>query len=165
MGMVGCFAAVSPETLHRLRREPDLMDEYLRPDDGESEPPNYVEVDKAWHGIHYLLTGVAEGGPPPAALAVFGGEAFGPEIGYGPARFLAPEQVAQVAAHLSGLSVEALRNRFDPKDMAAKGIYPKMIWVRDGSDALDYVLENYQQLVALYRDAAARGDAMIQWLS
>ena len=88
MGMVGCFAAVSSETLQRLRADPESIDEYLNPNDGEDEPPNYVEVDKAWHGIHYLLTGQSQGGPEPLALAVLGGEEFGPEVGYGSARFL-----------------------------------------------------------------------------
>jgi hypothetical protein len=49
--------------------------------------------------------------------------------------------------------------------MEAKQIYPDVIWVRDGQEALDYALDNYQQLQVFYRDAAARGDAVIQWLS
>lgn len=49
--------------------------------------------------------------------------------------------------------------------MAAKQIYPDVIWVRDGQEALDYVLENYQQLKTFYSDAAERGDAVVQWLS
>ena len=165
MGMVGCFAAVSTDTLDRLRQEPGAIEEFLYPDDGDGEPPNYVDVDKAWHGIHYLLTGQADGGPRPLSLAVFGGEEFGPEIGYGSARFLTSSQVAEVAEALSELSVDALSQRFNPKDMEAKKIYPDVIWVRDGKEAFEYLVEGYQQLVVLYRDAAARGDGMLQWLS
>jgi hypothetical protein len=69
MGMVACFAAVSPDMLARLQNDPESIEEYLYPDDGEGEPPNYVEVDKAWHGIHYLLTGKADGGQPPLGLS------------------------------------------------------------------------------------------------
>ena len=165
MGMVACFTSLSPDALQELRDEPDLIDEYLNPDDGDSEPPNYIDLDKAWHGIHYLLTGEAEGGAEPHSLAVFGGEEFGPEVGYGPARFLTAEQVSSVADALSKLSPASLGERFNPKDMEAKEIYPDVIWVRDGEDALDYALEGYQQLQAFYRDAAARGEAVIQWLS
>jgi hypothetical protein len=32
-----------------------------------------LEVDKAWHGIHFLLCGDAEGGEPPLGSAVLGG--------------------------------------------------------------------------------------------
>lgn len=165
MGMIGCFAAVAPQTLDRLRRDPASIEEYLYPDDGEAEPPNSIDVDKAWHGIHYLLTGQAEGGAEPLSLAVFGGEEFGPEVGYGPARFLSASQVAAVDAAMAALSLVDLEGRFDPKDMEAKDIYPDAIWVRDGREAFDYLADNYQQLVTFYRDAASRGDAVIQWLS
>jgi hypothetical protein len=163
MGMAQCFVAVSTETLRELRKHPETIDAYLHPDDGDSEPPNYLDVDKAWHGIHYLLTGTAFEGSGPGALAVFGGTEFGPEVGYGPARFLEPEQVRQVSDHLSTLPLERLKSAFDPRDMAAKEIYPEVIWLRDGSEALEYLLENYQQLAVFYRDAASRGDAVIQW--
>jgi hypothetical protein len=151
--------------LARLQNDPESIEEYLYPDDGEGEPPNYVEVDKAWHGIHYLLTGKADGGQPPLGLAVFGGEEFGPEVGYGPARFLTPSQVAAVSTALSGLSVADLEERFDPEDMEAKDIYPDAIWMREGREAFDYLVEYYQPLVVFYRDAAARGDAVLQWLA
>jgi hypothetical protein len=164
MGMVQCFVAVSEEKLGHLRRHPETIEEFLYPDDGDSEPPNYLDVDKAWHGIHYLLTGTAFEGSGPGALAVFGGTEFGPEVGYGPARFLTPAQVLEVANHLSALTIEQLKSAFDPTDMAAKEIYPE-IWVRDGSEGLDYLIENYRQLATFYRDAASRGDCVIQWLS
>jgi hypothetical protein len=165
MGMVACFASLTPEALEQLVREPEQIECYLYPDDGGGEPPNYIDLDKAWHGIHYLLTGLAEGGPEPQSLAVFGGEEFGPEVGYGPARFLTADQVRHVAETLSGLAPEALAHRFNAQDMEAKQIYPDVIWVRGRQEALDYALDNYRQLRAFYRDAAARGDAVIQWLS
>lgn len=165
MGMVACFTSLSPDALRGLQDDPSQIEEYLYPDDGESEPANYIDLDKAWHGIHYLLTGQANGGPEPQSLAVFGGEEFGPEIGYGPARFLTAEQVRGVAEVLAELSPEILTQRFNPKDMESKQIYPEVIWVRDGEEALDYVLDSYQQLQVFYRDAASRGEAVIQWLS
>lgn len=165
MGMVACFVAVSAPTLERLREEEDAIADFLYPDDVDSEPPNYIDLDKAWHGIHYLLTGEAEGGREPLSLAVQGGVEFGPEIGYGSARFLLPAQVAVIAAALNSLPAAALKTKFNPQDMRAKEIYPDIIWLRDGANALEYLLENYQQLVAFYREAAARRDAVIQWLS
>lgn len=164
MGMVGCSAAVSPTVLSGLQGDPDSIEEYLYPDDGDSEPPNSIEIDKAWHGIHYLLVCTSEGGPEPLGLAVVGGEEFGPEVGYGPARFLTPMQVRDVSKALSALSPQELATRFDPKDMEKKEIYPT-IWVRDEEEALAYLLEYYDPLVVFYRDAASRGDAVLQWLS
>ena len=165
MGMVACFAPVSAETLEHLRANEDLIEEFLYPDDGDGEPDNYIDLDKAWHGIHYLLTGEAEGGQLPLSLAIFGGQEFGSEVGIGPARYLTVDQVAQVASSLTVLTVETLVAKFDAQDMEKKQIYPDVIWVRDGADSLDYLLDNYQQLAVLYRDAAVRREAMLQWLS
>jgi Domain of unknown function (DUF1877) len=164
MGMVVCLVALPPEKLEELRADEDLIEEFLYPDDGESEPENSIDLDKAWHGIHYLLTGKAEGGELPFSLAVTGGEFFGPEIGIGPPSFLTAKLVSDVAAAVSALSSDELRTRFNAKDMEAKDIYPDGIWVRDGAESLDYLIENYEPLVEFYRNAASRGDAIIKWL-
>jgi hypothetical protein len=166
MAVRAYFVAVSTDTLARLRNEPETLLEFLYPNDGQDEPPpNCVDLDKAWQGIHYLLTGEAEGGAEPLSLAVFGGEVFGPDdVGWEAARFLTPEQVVVVSGALSGLTREDLLSRFNPKDMAAKDIYPERMWGGGGKGAFGYLMENYPTLVAFYRDAAARGDAVIQWL-
>mgnify|MGYP002867715070 CR=1 FL=1 len=165
MGMVGCFAAVGQETLRELKDNPEKNEEYLYPNDGEDEPPNYLDVDKAWHGIHFMLTGSAEGGEEPLSLAILGGEEVGEDMGYGPARLLTPQQVKVISAALTTLREQDFRSRFAPHEIAAAGVYPEVIWVRDGQEALDYVVENYRELVKFYADAAARGDGAILWLS
>jgi hypothetical protein len=165
MGMVGCFAAASADTLAKLKADPSLVDECIHPNDGEDVPPYYIQVDKAWHGIHYLLTGTADGGEEPFSLAVLGGEGVGDDVGYGPARILTPEQVRQVAQALGQISEQQFRERFAPKAMEAADIYPKIIWVRDGEKALDYLVHGYRQMIVFYRDAAARGDGAILWLT
>lgn len=164
MGIVACFTAVQPQELEHLLDNPDELEQFLYPDDGDAEPPNYLDLDKAWHGLHYLLTGEAVGGPAPLADAITGGVEFGPEVGYGPARYLMPEEVSAVAQALASLTPEALSQRFDPQDMEAKQIYPDAIWVSEGNEALEYVLDAFSEAQAFYAGAAARGDAVIQWL-
>ncbi len=163
MGMVGCFVAVDAEKLRQLRTDPSLLEEFLYPEE-DDEPQYSVDVDKAWHGIHFMLTGQADGGEGPLADAVMGGEELGDDQGYGPARFLSAEQVRAVAHALSQLSTEEFEKGFKPEAMTAAEVYPDVIWTRDGDEALQYVLENYQVMVSFYRDAAARGDGALLWL-
>jgi Domain of unknown function (DUF1877) len=165
MGMAGCFAAIDPHTQQKIRNDPTLMEAFLYPDDGESEPEHCTDVDKAWHGIHFVLTGKAEGGEGPLALAVLGGDEVGDEVGYGPARFLTPAQVQEVATALEMLTIKEFEKGFKPAEMVAAEIYPEVIWERDGLEALSYVVENFQQMVAFYRDTAARGDGAVLWLT
>jgi hypothetical protein len=161
--MVGCFAAIDPKTISELKADPDQIEGFLYPDDGEGEPANSIDVDKAWHGIHYLLNRDGDGGGEPLCWAIFGGDEVGDDLGYGPARILQPDQVKSIAGALIDESV--FKSRYAPEAMEAAQIYPEIIWVRDGDEALGYLVENYRELVTFYRAAAERGDGVVLWLS
>jgi Domain of unknown function (DUF1877) len=128
-----------------------------RADVGDTE----VDLDKAWHGIHYLLTGSAEPGGTLASKVIMGGEDIGPNRGYGPAQLLKPEEVKAIAHLLEETTSDMLRKRFAPKEMTRAGVYPEIIWERDGEEALKYVLDYYEKLVAFYKLAAQREQAVI----
>jgi Domain of unknown function (DUF1877) len=164
MGMAACFASVDAQTLERLQGDPSSLEDFLFPNDGDGDVPGQVDVDKAWHGLHYLLTGCADGGPEPLAWAVLGGAEIGDDMGYGPARFLLPPQVRAVAEALSVVNESTLRSRYAPQAMEAADIYPSVIWVRDGEESFDYLLENFNILQTFYRDAAASGHGALLWL-
>src|SRR5688572_14645884 len=107
--------------------------------DGEGKE---IDVDKSWHGMHYLLTGSAEGGTPPLDFLLEGGRIVGDEdIGYGPARVFTAAETRSIAAAVAAISDKELRARYDPSAMDAADVYPSLIWVRDGDEALDYVME------------------------
>jgi len=164
MGMAACFAAADAATINQLKADPGQIEEFLFPDDGDSEPPNCMDVDKAWHCIHFMLTGEADEGPAPLSLAILGGEEIGDDVGYGPARVLQPGQVRDIAVALSRIDEPAFKARFDPQAMLTANIYLSEMCVRDGDDALDYLLEKYLALVEFYRAAADRDDGVILWL-
>ena len=124
-----------------------------------------VDLDKAWHGIHFLLTGSVEPNGTLASKVIMGGENIGPDRGYGPAQFLTPAEVKAIAQLLEQTTPEMLRKRFKPKEMTQYGVYPAIIWERDGDEALSYVLDYYKKLVAFYKLAAERGQAVIFVLS
>lgn len=101
------------------------------------------DLDKAWHGLHFLFTGTASGGEPPLDFLVRGGREVGTiDVGYGPARAFSAAETAAAAGALGALDDDALRARFDPQAMMAEQIYPE-IWDRDPQedDTLGYLLE------------------------
>jgi len=165
MGMVGCFAAADAATIRRLKFDPNEIEKFLSPDDGESEPPHYIDVDKAWHCIHFMLCGRAGTNSNPLSMAVLGGEEIGDDVGYGPARILQPDQVRIVATALAPIDAAAFNARFVPQAMQEAEIYLSDMCVRDGNEALEYLRENYLSLVAFYLAAADRGDGAVLWLS
>lgn len=145
-----------PELARRLLESEDGVEELLETDDDESS----VDLDKAWHGLHWLLTGSAGPTADPASEAIFGGEEIGEEIGYGPARLLAPDRVRIVAAALAAVDESTLRARTDRGAMARADLYPD-IWGEEDVVAT-YLLPYLDELRAFHADAAAAGHAVIQ---
>jgi hypothetical protein len=117
-----------------------------------------LDLDKAWHGIHFLLTGSAWETTSGAGEAVLGGVPVGDDRGYGPARLVAAEQVRAVAAGLEEFTAETLRTRFDPAGLMAEAIYPQ-VW--DDEDFAAYLLPNFLALQEFYRAAAERDEAVL----
>jgi len=118
-----------------------------------------TELDKAWHGIHYLLTGTAWEGEPPLNALVSGGREVGKEdVGYGPARTLTVAETREVAAALTRLDDATLRARFAPAEMMRLEIYPE-IWDRDPAedDTLEYLMEYLSELRGALNTASAQG--------
>jgi hypothetical protein len=97
-----------------------------------AEEGDEMDVEKAWHGLHYLLTGSDWEGEEPLCFLVTGGQEIGDiDVGYGPARALTSGQVRNWAEALAGISEEQLRERFDPVRMSELDIYPS-IWNEGG---------------------------------
>ena len=159
MSMIGNLLSVNLLALEKLKADPTLIDSYIYP-----EPENYLDLHKAWAGIHFTLAGTPFGvSADPLSWAVLGGSDIGEDVGYGPARFLTPEQVIAVAKSLDDLSEQQFRARFDQSALNANDVYPSSDWSH--SEELEDLVGHYLKLVAYYRVAADKNDAMLIWLS
>ena len=163
MSMIMMFRRLSDVDLSRLREDQELVADYL----GEGELDGFgpcadLDVDKAWHAIHFLLTGTAWEGEPPLNFVVTGGTEVGDDLGYGPARGLTSEEVQSVAAALKDISPDSLMQRFDPESLESAEIYPD-IWDRaaEEDDSRGYITAYYDELRSFVLDAAAAGEALL----
>jgi hypothetical protein len=128
-------------------------------DTGGAADHRELSLDKAWHGLHYLLTGSAEPVEGAPGSAVLGGSEVGDDdLGYGAARVFAAGEVSEIAAALGrdGLERELL-SRYDPDRMSAAGIYPGG-W--DRPDQCDWLLAAFRDLLEFFADTAAQGRAV-----
>ena len=139
-------------------------------DDGAIRP--HVDLDKAWEPLHFLLTGTAMNGDEPACYLACGGEELADdpddEGGYSSIRALTPEQVASFDRHLSSLTVEELRHRFDADRMAELRIYSKRRRSKtraDDEETLDQLIEAFEALRTFVRETAASGAGAIAYLT
>ena len=135
-------------------------------DDWEPEcSGDELDVDKAWHGIHYMLTGKPWEGIEPWSFVVTGGVGIGDvDVGYGPARAFGSEQVSQIDEALSSLSDEEIKRRFDPDKLRENKIYPE-IWDESFDDCFAYVLSYFNDLKEFVSKAAKNNNAMIVYIN
>ena len=126
-----------------------------------------TDLDKAWHGIHYLLTGTAWKGTPPLNFLVAGGREVGKlDVGYGPARVFTAAETRAVRDALDKCDDDGLRSRFNAAEMMKEGIYPE-IWDRspEEDDTLGYLLEYLRILRGVLSEAVDRGHGLVVYLT
>ena len=155
-------AALGSDDLLKLFESRGTQSSAQSPD--ASNKRGVLSLDKAWHGVHYVLCGESEPGPTLLSQAVLGGSALGDDdegfSGYGPARYFTADQVAQLAAALSTPALEAeAASRFDAGRMNELGIYPG--WKT--TDA-DWLMDGLRSLRDFYADAANKGNAIVTCL-
>jgi hypothetical protein len=132
---------------------------------GEADPRRVLDLHKSWHALHYLFTGEADGGAPPAN-ALLGGRELGADMGYGPPRLHEPAATAAFARFLAPLTVSELQARIDVARMNALGIYGC-----DDDDAgsaeelSDDVAHYFPRLQTFVAGAAKDGQGLLMWLS
>lgn len=162
MSMIGNFLQLLPDELSALIDDPSSVEAFIYPEDEEHE--NNLDVDKAWHGIHYLLAGDTAEGQPPLANAVLGGTEIGDDVGYGPARYLTVDEVRAVADALRDITPEKFRTRYVAAELLKNEIYPE-IWNDADDGAIGYLTTWYEALRDYYIEAASKGRAMLKYLN
>jgi hypothetical protein len=163
MSMIGNFLAISAEKLEELMRDPEPIGPFLAAtiDDQDELGADFLDVDKSWHGIHFLLTGSVREGDAPLKWVIFAPSELGEDLGYGSARVLKADEVAEVSKALAPVTPDKLKRKCDWNLMNDSEIYPQG-W-RAGDE--DYIAENFAALKKLYESAARRRMGVIQWLS
>ncbi len=103
-------------------------------------------LDKAWGGIHYLLTGSVWEGEEPLSFLLCSGDPIGHvDVGYGPARVIKASETAKICAAINLIDAQKLMSRFNPKEMSKVDVYPN-IWESEKEEAFEYCLESFDSL-------------------
>jgi len=167
MSMIGIFIPLTAQELEKYVADSTLFDLMLDDALDEERNPDWLDIHKWWDALSFLLTGV---GPdeiakaaPPLSWTIFGAHVLDPDqdLGYGPASYLTPPEVKELAAALSGISVSQLKANYDSAKMNELELYPNN-W--DDED-INFLLPYFEQLKKFYAKAAANNQAVITYLS
>lgn len=156
-GLLGLILRLLGIKVSEVAASTSIDETAFTPEDHE----HVLELDKAWHGLHFLLTGTAEDGAGPAAFLVSGGQPLDEE---GAARGLTSSEVRQIAESLARVSPEIAQERYDPFRMTKLDVYPRQIWMRPAigdQPPVDWLIAYYHELLRFIAVAAEAGDAVI----
>src|SRR5438045_960649 len=135
--MIGNLRPASDSQIERLLANPSEITRFLY--GAEANSGERVVLNKAWHAIHFALTGSRLGGEEPLNFLVSEGTPVGEvDVGFGPARVLSSQQVRSLALALAPLQPEALAARIDLGKLDEEVSYPGN-WQRNGL-GVDYVV-------------------------
>jgi hypothetical protein len=155
---------VSPMLRRELERQMELASA-AKNVPGEGEDRRVLDLHKSWHVLHYLFTGSATGGNPPAN-ALIGGRAIGADMGYGPPRLHEPAPTAAFARFLAPLTVAELQDRIDVGRMSALGIYCCQDDDEGSAEEINDDVAHYFPLLQSFVGAAAEnGNGLLMWLA
>lgn len=162
MSMIGYYFRTNEDTILKMQ-EGSVGDVVFH----EENRASLLDVDKAWHAIHFTLTGSAYGGEEGDILKelVLGGIPISEEdMGYGPARLISKEETAQIAAALKNWDETVFRDNFHIADMVANDIYPVMSDEED-EEFFQYVWEGFKEVRDFFEKAVEEGQCMLTFIA
>ena len=155
MSMLGDFRLLPTAAIDDLAARPESALEFLY--DEEVAVTDRMSVEKAWHGIHFLLNGTAWEGEAPLDFIVRGGRELGHDAGYGPARGFSAKELKGICAALEPFIPGVLRKRFDIEALLECAIYPNT-WV--GGEG-EWLIDTFAQLKRFLASGATRGLGLV----
>ena len=164
MSMIGNLLRVTKSELEDYLKDSSLLENKIYDDETENE--NLVDIDKSWDGIIFLLTGQSFATAENNLVRIlFSGQLIDEEqdLGYGPAHYLTPEQVAELNNEISTITIADLKQKFNPKKMNELEVYPT-IW-DEGDDAFDYVADGFLTLQNVFAEATKNEEVIITFLN
>ncbi len=168
MSMIGSLVRVSRDQLNSFLKDSSLLEEYI---DSEEvyESDRFLDIDKSWEAIFYLLTGqtidTADQATPPLGIFFFTGQFIDEhqDLGYGPAQYLNPEQVKSVDKAISRISEADFISKYNADEMNKKKVYHSS-W-QEGEDDKEYLTTHFRELKDFYAKAAGEQNAVITYVS
>ena len=125
------------------------------------QPSETFDVDKAWHGIHFLLTNDPWEGNGPLAFILHGGTEIESGDADGNPHGFSASEVKAIAAALKDITPEELFAKADQAEFTANDIYPN-IWERETKEeCIGYVTEYFRELKQFIQKLADSNRGMI----
>jgi len=158
--MSGNYLMVEESIIEELKSGEVDITEFLY--ESEHNKEDYLNIDKSWHGIHFLLCADPCGGEKPLFNVVMGGEEINEEdVGYGPARYLTSLEVSEVFEAIKDITKDELSQKFDLEEFSRNDIYPNY----QSQEDFKYLWFHFEQLKNFFEKASNVHKAVIVYIN
>ena len=167
MSMIGNYYMTDTETVEKIRKGELSAEDFIYNENDEIDEEKSLDIDKAWHAIHFTLTGEIDEGDDDSILSktVLGGNCVNDEdIGYGPAMEITSDEVREINAALSSIPQEDFRAKFNVKEMIENDIYP-VTDDEDEDEFFEYVWIHFEALKEFYSKASENGCCLLFYIN
>lgn len=167
MGMIGNYLRVTEEELEDYLGDSSKLEERVYNDENPDDQ-NFIDVDKSWEGLFFMLTGqslaTSDEASAPLLWTLVPPQEIDPDqdMGYGPATYTTVDQTKEVSAGLNKISLDEFKSRYNGKLMMEMGIYPE-VW--DEPECLDYLVEYFVLVKDFYNKATEDNQAVIVFIN
>ncbi|MDB4766922.1 YfbM family protein [bacterium] len=158
MSMTANLLKVSEEKLAELQSDPALVSALVMDViEGNVAADDCLDLYKSWNALDVLLN---DGEPGAEADAVLGGTTIGEDLGYGPARMLDQNEVAQISTALAKVTQSEFESRFDVGKMEdVYSFHPE-----DAEDEWPIISDLFEELQKFYATASDQSYGMILYI-
>lgn len=169
MGMIANYQCIEDSDFKEilcLESEGDEEEVFEAIGDLYEDADIFLDIDKMWDVIHFVLTGVSTDQPPknnPLSEAVIGVQPLKDLSEF--VAYVDKERVAAIVSALENFDYESALENFDVADCKDAGLYPN-IWDEEDEDEIDELLEEITDYIEGLRDfyrkvLEAGGNALI----
>lgn len=155
---------VTLDELEQLLASSDVVYDFIEahfPEEYDDDfEDNGIDFGKAWHLLHYFITGEIGDAEYPLGHAVLGGYCLNES--WDGLSYLSPDDVVKVEAALSALSETDFYKKCTSDSTPELEIYK---FPSISNEDVEESIEDFKRLKAYYRDAAKNGNALIRHLN
>jgi hypothetical protein len=160
--MIGNFLAVDNDTLQSIISDPEILSSIIYPEDEFESNGDYLNIDKSWHAIHFLLNDSNWSGTPPLFNVILGGKEIGEDVGYGPVRYLTCEEVKELSVSLENIGDDII-SKYNADKLNENEIYPQL-WEED-EQVKEFLKSCFIKVKNFYNKAASDHKAVLLFLN
>ncbi|QJU58647.1 YfbM family protein [Sphingomonas sp. AP4-R1] len=168
MGMVMYLRRATSAQIEALKADPRTAEAFMFPEESDDDLSlSLIEFDKAWHALHFTLSGQAYGTVRP--LGIIAGEdveTLGePALGDISCWVIEPDVMAAFADAIDKISDEEIAASVDPEAMIDADIYLADVFADEKDTSIDYLMQGVPMLRRFAAICGQNGEGAIRCLA